>query len=888
MQKSILTVILAESRPEHARKIRRILKDAGISLRISLAGSPQAALAVLQRRPAGAVVLGLSSPAALDRETVSAIREMAAFAPVVAVADESATATASRLWPEEFTDVLPLDGLTGALAGRALLNAHRHFQTAGRLREREAQLRAVFQQAAMGILMTRISDGRIVYANRSFQQMLAYTEEELLRMSDRRIVHPDDRDADREPWREMVAGKRDWYQTEKRYVGKDRRLVWGRLTVSLSRDGSADDGLAVSMVEDITAHRSMEAALHEAYDEMENRVQERTADLLHANEALHREIDRRKMSEFIIDSVHEFMTLIDKDYRYEAVNNAYCRALGKRPEEIIGRSVADIWGKQRFANRIKPLLDRCLSGVIVHDESWIDLPGRERGYFAMTYYPYSGQTPTAMRAVVITHDLTERKRAEKVLHDARRQQQAILDNIPDMAWLKDGNGSYIAANRVFAEGCGVAQENIPGKTDPDLWPPELAQKYRADDADVMQSGRRKQIEEPIVYKDGHAVWVETIKTPIYDDGGNIMGTAGIARDITERKLSETLLEKERKRLFSLLEELPVFVYLQDRDHSIRFANRFFRTRFGDPRDKKCYQVISKLTDPCPKCLPFKVFESRQHQTWEWLHAPEGRMYQIYDYPFTDTDGSLLVLEMGIDITDFRQAEKRLRIYQEELRSLSSQLTLAEERERRRISCELHDHIGQNLAYCKIKLGELCMDMASGALRSHALEIREIIEQTILYTRTLTCELSPPILYELGLEAAVEWLGDQIIARQGIRFKFEDDGRPKPLSDEVMILLFQSIRELMINIVKHSQAKVATVSISLMHDTVVVAVKDDGAGFDTTGLFAPGNRDAGYGLFSIRERFKNIGGDFHLLSVPGGGSFAMISVPAAKSKKRGKP
>ena len=139
----------------------------------------------------------------------------------------------------------------------------------------------------------------------------------------------------------------------------------------------------------------------------------------------------------------------------------------------------------------------------------------------------------------------------------------------------------------------------------------------------------------------------------------------------------------------------------------------------------------------------------------------------------------------------------------------------------------------------------------------------------------------PILYELGLEAAVEWLGDQILAKQGIRFTFEDDNRPKPLNDEVKILLFQSVRELMINIAKHAQAKTSSVSISRIHQSAVIAIKDDGIGFDTSGLFAPGNPDTGYGLFSIRERFKHIGGDFHLLSVPGGGSFAMISVPVAE-------
>ncbi len=119
-----------------------------------------------------------------------------------------------------------------------------------------------------------------------------------------------------------------------------------------------------------------------------------------------------------------------------------------------------------------------------------------------------------------------------------------------------------------------------------------------------------------------------------------------------------------------------------------------------------------------------------------------------------------------DITERKASEEKIRVYEEQLRSLASELTLLEERERRRIANDLHDHIGQNLALSKIKLGELRASVSSSLVKPLH-EIHGLIEQTIQYTRSLTFELSPPILYELGFEAAVEWLAEQIQEKHGI-------------------------------------------------------------------------------------------------------------------------
>jgi len=150
-------------------------------------------------------------------------------------------------------------------------------------------------------------------------------------------------------------------------------------------------------------------------------------------------------------------------------------------------------------------------------------------------------------------DITARKRAEEEilrrnkidanqrLQNVEHRQQALLDNIPDIAWLKDKESHFIAVNEAFGRACGFAPETLVGKTDLDIWPEDLAERYRADDREVVETGRQKRVEEPLADKEGQIFWIETIKRPIFDDYGLIVGTTGIARDITDRKKKEAEL-----------------------------------------------------------------------------------------------------------------------------------------------------------------------------------------------------------------------------------------------------------------------------------------------------------------------------------------------------------
>jgi PAS domain S-box-containing protein len=229
-----------------------------------------------------------------------------------------------------------------------------------------------------------------------------------------------------------------------------------------------------------------------------------------------------------------------------------------------------------------------------------------------------------------------------------------------------------------------------------------------------------------------------------------------------------------------------------------------------------------------------------------------------------------------DIAGQKQAEREIRTYQEQLRSVASELSLTEERERRRLATDLHDHVGQILALAQIKLGAIRESASSTQLVEPMDEVRRLIEQTIQYTRSLTFELSPPILYDLGFDAAVEWLAELIQEQHGITVQVQADRSSKPMTDELRIILFQTVRELLANVVKHANAKHIRVFIAREDAVLQVKIEDDGLGMGISAAAA--NGPAGFGFFSIGERLKYLGGHLDVVSEPGWGTRVTLQVP----------
>ena len=245
-------------------------------------------------------------------------------------------------------------------------------------------------------------------------------------------------------------------------------------------------------------------------------------------------------------------------------------------------------------------------------------------------------------------------------------------------------------------------------------------------------------------------------------------------------------------------------------------------------------------------------------------------------------------ELLTEVEERKKYEKELLGYQQRLRHLSSELLQTEERERRRIAIGIHDHIGQTLAVTKIQLGALQAEYDYRDLKKKVEDIRELISQTIRYTRTLTFELSPPVLYELGLQAALEWLAEIVRKQSGLAVEVAFDGSDRKLDAERRVILFRTCRELLLNVVKHAGAKRVQVSMRGEGDVIMIKISDDGTGFDPVLLQAGYDPfESGFGLFSIREQLRQYGGTFEVDSDSARGSAVTIVMPLAMTTEPAK-
>jgi signal transduction histidine kinase len=295
-----------------------------------------------------------------------------------------------------------------------------------------------------------------------------------------------------------------------------------------------------------------------------------------------------------------------------------------------------------------------------------------------------------------------------------------------------------------------------------------------------------------------------------------------------------------------------------------------------------------------------------------LYHKDGsiRTLKVREVPVFDNNHNVIAVEgIAEDITKHKHAEEKFVNYQTQLKRLTSALSLAEERERRHISEELHDRIGQTLTVIKMMLEDIQETQIHTDTDGVFKETRELLDQAIKDTRTLTFELSPPVLYELGFEPAVEWLVDQFKKQHSIAIDFVGDGLTGlgfdpavewlvdqfkkqhnitidfsgggltgMLEEDVSFFLFKSVRELLFNVIKHARAHKIKVTLLKKDNKIRIDIDDDGVGFDFSKTQFSVNDLSGFGLFSIRERMEHFGGNLDVKSKPGQGTCVTLTMP----------
>ena len=303
-------------------------------------------------------------------------------------------------------------------------------------------------------------------------------------------------------------------------------------------------------------------------------------------------------------------------------------------------------------------------------------------------------------------------------------------------------------------------------------------------------------------------------------------------------------------------------------------------------------------------LDGKSFRTRRFMRGKWVQecpiivqgVPVGTVAVVYSQkrpeqdegPFLKEERNLLnvIAQRLGDVIERKWTEQKLLRNQKELRSLATELALSEERERRRIAQALHDRIGQVLALINIKIGALLESVSSKDLGKTLSDVRRLVSECVAEIRSLTFDLSPPILYELGFEAALEWLAERIQEQYNVKVELVCSEKEIPLSIEWRVMLFTAIRELLVNVGKHSRAQTARVSLRKKKGKIVVSVEDKGIGMDP-GIRMRGKSAAeGFGLFSIRERLGFMGGRVEISSKRGQGTCVTLEAPQKGREHRG--
>ena len=672
-----------------------------------------------------------------------------------------------------------------------------------------------------------------------------------------------------EPYR-LPGGELRWVQTDKVPMMDESGRVVGILVLS----------------QDITEHKQAEERLRRSEQHLE----------------------------LISNNVPALISYVDRDFRYRTCNDAYTQWFGLPRNHIIGKPVREVLGEEAWT-AVGPRMEEAFSGRTVEYEAEARYQHGDTRWIHAVYTPDRNALGEVVGIVVMVTDLTVWKQTEEKLRESEERLRSILNRAPAAIFIKDPAGRYLFMNEQCARVLSVDREQALGHTDRDLLAPELAAQFMANDQRVWKSGRLLTVEERVPQADG--VYISLVqKFLLRDSQGRPYALSGIALDITPYLQLEAAIQASEVRLQLAQSAANIGVF--DWDIAAQkgvWSSELERIwglpvgafdgtveawrRLVHPDDQTSAQagLLRSLEDPTTA----SEFEYR-------IVRPDGAMRWIYAKTKTlcDTEGQAVrMVGINLDITDRKEAQLRLErsaeelerqvasrtqelvSSQERLRTLTSELNLAEQRERKRLATELHDHLQQMLVLGKLTIGQ-GKRAASGvpACESALKKVDDILSEALTYSRTLVAELSPPVLHDHGLVAGLKWLAEYMKNKHEHTVTvvvFDDQGLKLP--DDQVILLFQSVRELLINSAKHAGTGQAALTMEQQDGNLCITVSDEGKGFDLAAA-AAGIPSSGisskYGLLSIQERMRAIGGSFNIHSFPGQGTTTTLILPLARS------
>lgn len=402
-------------------------------------------------------------------------------------------------------------------------------------------------------------------------------------------------------------------------------------------------------------------------------------------------------------------------------------------------------------------------------------------------------------------------------------------------------------------------------------------KHALEDYLALETGNMCAIDLRFACQSGDFLWMHLQAVGTWDREGHPLKLSGSLSDIT----SKVEAEQERDRLFNLSTDM---LSVAGFDQYQQQLNPAWVRVLGWSRDELMGHTISHFIQPADRA----VFD----RAWELLR--QGTPSEGLEIRFRCRDGSYRWLSWGSfpyadrqvvfsvvrDISNQKQAEQQLIEYQDRLRSLNSQLALVEERQRRELAVAIHDGLAQQLFGIRAQMVLLKYPDKVPDLAGIVAQIIAILDETMSDARSLSFELFPPVLYEVGLEAALTWLAHKFSETNEVLCCVEVEGEGDELPEEQRSMAYQCVRELLANVRKYAEAGNVGITLSHVDRFLTIVVEDDGAGFDVHKLERPQSSTAtsGFGLFSIRERLRSLDGRMLVDSRPGQGTRVFLSFP----------
>ena len=346
----------------------------------------------------------------------------------------------------------------------------------------------------------------------------------------------------------------------------------------------------------------------------------------------------------------------------------------------------------------------------------------------------------------------------------------------------------------------------------------------------------------------------------------------------------------------LLNLLPLPIFYENTKGRYLWCNQAFCDFMGKPQEEIVSRTLFEV-NPSPSARRYlehdrQMMENKDaHEIRERLmRRGDGELRNVITYKSLQTQRGEVggIIGALLDITELKKAQASEALYREKLVALASAFAVSKEQERCLIAQEIHDSISQNLAYSKLKLQfleERLEEESMPDLCDELAGVIAILDEALQYTRTLTFEMGVPVLYQLGLNAALQWLIGEMSRKYGLVVRFASSPIPEELSDDQKAFLFRSAQELLTNVAKHAGVGEASLSVQKKIGHVAVRVRDRGKGFDVSEFSKSDLSNKSYGLFSLETLVRSLGGEVSIRSGEGRGTDVALRIPFGTTSRK---